>query len=43
MRAPLRIGPVGFGWMGQANSRSYRSIPLYFPDIPCRKHQRVGV
>ena len=34
MRAPLRIGLVGFGWMGQAHSRSYRSIPLYFPDAP---------
>ena len=32
MRRPLRIGLVGFGWMGQAHSRSYRSIPLYFPE-----------
>jgi predicted dehydrogenase len=28
----LRIGLIGFGWMGQAHSRSYRSIPAYFPD-----------
>ena len=27
-----RIGLVGFGWMGQAHSRSYRSIPAYFPE-----------
>ena len=27
-----RIGLVGFGWMGQAHSRSYRSIPAYFSD-----------
>ncbi len=27
-----RIGLVGFGWMGQAHSRSYRSIPTYFPE-----------
>jgi len=26
------IGVVGFGWMGQAHSRSYRRIPLLFPD-----------
>ena len=28
----IGIGVVGFGWMGQAHSRSYRSIPTYFPD-----------
>ena len=26
------IGVVGFGWMGQAHSRAYRSIPTYFPE-----------
>jgi len=26
------IGVVGFGWMGQAHSRSYRRIPMLFPD-----------
>ena len=36
MKKTLRIGLVGFGWMGQAHSRSYRSIPLYFPDAPFR-------
>ena len=36
MKRTLRIGLVGFGWMGQAHSRSYRSIPLYFPDAPFR-------
>lgn len=36
-----RIGLVGFGWMGQAHSRSYRSIPTYFaeagivPELVC--------
>ncbi len=25
-------GVVGFGWMGQAHSRSYRRIPTLFPD-----------
>ena len=38
MRRRLRIGLVGFGWMGQAHSRSYISIPLYFPDAPFRPH-----
>ena len=28
----IGIGLIGFGWMGQAHSRSYRSIPTYFPD-----------
>ncbi len=31
-RRTLRIGTVGFGWMGQAHSRSYRRIPSLFPD-----------
>ena len=26
------IGVVGFGWMGQAHSRSYRRIPMLFAD-----------
>jgi len=32
MTRQLGIGLIGFGWMGQAHSRSYRSIPTYFPD-----------
>ncbi|MGQ0849097.1 MAG: Gfo/Idh/MocA family protein [Actinomycetota bacterium] len=40
--AELRIGLVGFGWMGQAHSRSYRSIPVYFPDAGIRP-RLVGV
>ena len=28
----LGVGVVGFGWMGQAHSRSYRRIPALFPD-----------
>ena len=31
-RRPLGIGVIGFGWMGQAHSRSYRRIPTLFPD-----------
>ena len=27
-----RDGAVGFGWMGQAHSRAYRDIPVYFPE-----------
>jgi predicted dehydrogenase len=30
----LRIAVVGFGWMGQVHSRSYRRIPHYFPERP---------
>ncbi|MEE9415400.1 MAG: Gfo/Idh/MocA family oxidoreductase [Acidimicrobiales bacterium] len=28
----LGIGVIGFGWMGQAHSRSYARIPSLFPD-----------
>ena len=31
MTAEIGIGVVGFGWMGQAHSRSYRNIPAYYP------------
>lgn len=31
MSSEIRIGLVGFGWMGQAHSRAYRSISTYFP------------
>ncbi len=32
----IRIGLIGFGWMGQAHSRSYRNIPVYFPETGIR-------
>jgi predicted dehydrogenase len=32
MRTRIRIGVVGFGWMGQAHSRSYLRIPTIFSD-----------
>jgi predicted dehydrogenase len=28
----IGIGVVGFGWMGQAHSRAYRNIPVYFAE-----------
>ena len=43
MRKRIGIGVVGFGWMGQAHSRSYLRIPTLFaerladPDRPTRK------
>lgn len=36
MPRELRIGVIGFGWMGQAHSRSYRSIPTLFPQADIR-------
>ncbi len=33
MSRTIGIGLIGFGWMGQAHSRSYRSIPMYFPEV----------
>ena len=32
MTQTIGIGVVGFGWMGQAHSRSYRRIPMHFPE-----------
>jgi len=32
----IGIGVIGFGWMGQAHSRAYRDIPVYFPDSGLR-------
>ena len=32
MSKTIGIGVVGFGWMGQAHSRAYRNIPVYFPE-----------
>lgn len=32
MNTDIGIAVIGFGWMGQAHSRSYRNIPVYFPE-----------
>ena len=32
----IGIGVVGFGWMGQAHSRAYRDIPVYYGDSGIR-------
>jgi predicted dehydrogenase len=32
----IGIGVVGFGWMGQAHTRAYRDIPVYFPESGIR-------
>lgn len=32
MTQTIGIGVIGFGWMGQAHSRSYRRIPMHFPE-----------
>ena len=32
MTDEIRIGLIGFGWMGRAHSRSYRNIPTYFSE-----------
>jgi predicted dehydrogenase len=32
----IGVGVVGFGWMGQAHSRAYRDIPVYFPESGIR-------
>jgi len=35
VRRRVGIGTVGFGWMGQAHSRSYLRIPTLFPERAC--------
>ena len=32
MTRSIGIAVIGFGWMGQAHSRAYRDIPVYFPE-----------
>ncbi len=32
MSRTINIGLIGFGWMGQAHTRSYRNIPVYFQE-----------
>ncbi len=32
----VNIGVIGFGWMGQAHTRAYRSIPVYFAESGIR-------
>jgi predicted dehydrogenase len=32
VRRQIGLGLIGFGWMGQAHSRSYRRLPMLFPD-----------
>ena len=34
MTQALGIGVIGMGWMGQVHSRSYRQVPMRFPDAP---------
>lgn len=36
MSTDIGIAVIGFGWMGQAHSRSYRNIPVYFPESGLR-------
>ena len=31
---PLRVGIVGFGWMGQVHARAYTRLGQHYPDAP---------
>ncbi|HWH99264.1 MAG TPA: Gfo/Idh/MocA family oxidoreductase, partial [Propionibacteriaceae bacterium] len=31
---PLRVGIVGFGWMGQVHARAYARLRQHYPDAP---------
>lgn len=32
----LRVGIIGFGWMGQVHARAYTRLAQYYPDLPLR-------
>jgi predicted dehydrogenase len=34
--APLRVGIVGWGWMGQVHARAYIRLRQHYPDAPLR-------
>lgn len=36
MDKTIGVGVIGFGWMGQAHSRGFRNIPVYFPETGLR-------
>ena len=36
--APLRVGIVGFGWMGQVHARAYARLLQHYPDAPLAPH-----
>lgn len=34
MTPHVRLGVVGFGWMGQTHARALMRVPLHYPDLP---------
>lgn len=34
MTQRIRLGVVGFGWMGQTHARALTRVPLHYPDLP---------
>lgn len=32
----LRVGVIGFGWMGQVHARAYSRLTQHYPDVPLR-------
>jgi predicted dehydrogenase len=34
--APLGVGVVGLGWMGQVHARAHLRVPHHFPELPLR-------
>jgi predicted dehydrogenase len=42
MSAPLRIGMIGYGFMGRAHSNAYRRLPNFFPEL-ARQPELVAV
>ena len=33
---PLRIGVIGFGWMGRLHARAWARLASHYPDLPLR-------
>ena len=36
MKKPLRVGMIGYGFMGKAHSNAYRKVNNFFPDLEYR-------
>ncbi|SVD47698.1 uncharacterized protein METZ01_LOCUS400552, partial [marine metagenome] len=34
MSKKLRVGMIGYGFMGKAHSNAYRQASKFFPDLP---------
>ena len=41
MSKKLRVGMIGYGFMGKAHSNAYRQAAKFFPDLPYEPELKV--